>query len=198
MWELQARPASSSSEARCKASLLRGLELGSSRWPRLMIKLAAPTRPGPSLGVRGGGGGGPGGPRDPSLGKDALGEQPREGRTMGAAGRQEPAPASSAAPTARPAPAHRPAPPAFPRSHRPPQPASRAPRPAAQRPAARRASFLPGPARLPPPTAPRRFLRRFQFSLRTPARSFANTFCKFLLYFQKWSRCLTSTFTLIC
>lgn len=75
MCELQARPASSNLAAHCKASFLQGLELETPRWPSLIIKLAAPTRPGPSVGVRGGGGRGRIGPRDPSLAKDALGEQ---------------------------------------------------------------------------------------------------------------------------
>lgn len=90
MCESQACPASSNLAARCKAAFLRGLELGTPRQPTLIIKLADPTRPEP-FAVRGAGGGGRVRSRDPSPGKDALGELLRGGRTMGAAGgRPEP------------------------------------------------------------------------------------------------------------
>lgn len=141
MCESQPCPASSNLAARCKASFLRGLELGTPRRPTLIIKLAAPTRPGPSVAVREGGGGGRVGPGDPSLGKDALGELPHEGRTMGASGRAGPGSrflgGAGRAP-GRPRPP-RPSPPAVSRSHCRPQPSSRA--------------LRPGPPRAPPPRA---------------------------------------------
>ena len=200
--ESQACPASSNLAARCKASFLRGLELGTHRPPTLIIKLADPTRPEP-FAVRGAGGGGRVRSRDPSPGKDALGELLRGGRTMGAAGRPEPDSSfiggAGRAPGPRPP---RPSPPAVSRSHRrrslPPK--SRGPARLAALPALAAARLLPGRglALLPPTATPRRCLRRFQFSLWVPSRYFLNIFSQFLLYFQKWLRCLTSTLILIC
>lgn len=199
--ESQACPASSNLAAGCKASFLRGLELGTPSQPTLIIKLADPTRPEP-FAVRGAGGGGRVRSRDPSPGKDALGELLRCGRTMGAAGRPEPDSSfiggAGRAPGPRPP---RPSPPAVSRSHcrRSLPPKRRGPGRLAALPAAA-ARLLPGPglALLLPTATPRRCLRRLQFSLRPPSRYFLDIFSQFRLYFQKWLRCLTSTLILIC
>lgn len=106
---MQACPASSNLAARCKASSLHALELGSPRWPSLMINL--PRRPGPAraseFGEVGVGWGVALGHRTPPSGRASRANGSARAEQWGRPGNGSPTPASSAAPAARRAPAHR-------------------------------------------------------------------------------------------